>query len=266
MSCTIVTAYYEIKSKFDIDTYMIWGKRFLSLSSPIVLFTEEHLVDNIKKMRGDKPIHIVTIPFKDLDTWKLYKDNWMKNHEIDPEKHYHSPQLYAIWAQKAFFVEKAIEMDAFKTEYFFWCDFGAFREDKSEKVMNLFPLTNYFIGDKLLLQSIRKSESSDRIVQPDGIIGEPLHMKCRIVGGLWGGSKKACLQWRIKYQEMLEKYFKAGRFAGKDQTVMLSTYYENHYIAIVVNSTRCDSYDDWFFLQHLLSDDASFQIDDSYNF
>jgi hypothetical protein len=138
-------------------------------------------------------------------------------------------------------------MDRFKTEYFFWCDFGAFREDKRDKVMNFFPLTKYFIGDKLLLQSIRKSESSDRIVQLDGIIDKPLHLGCRLVGGLWGGSKKACLQWRIKYQEMLEKYFKAGRFAGKDQTVMLSTYYENQGIAVVVKSTRCDPDQDWFF-------------------
>ena len=46
MKCTLVTAYYSIKSKFNHERYLNWGKQLLSLSSPIILFTEESLEMN----------------------------------------------------------------------------------------------------------------------------------------------------------------------------------------------------------------------------
>ena len=51
MACTVVSAFYPIKSKFTEDKYLEWGKTFLKLKSPIVLFTEEHLVEKLKELR-----------------------------------------------------------------------------------------------------------------------------------------------------------------------------------------------------------------------
>lgn len=102
MACTIVTAYYEIKSKFNRVQYMSWAATFLLLESPIVLFAEEYMVPIITQLRQNRPIHIITMPFEELDTWKLYKDKWIEHYDMDPEKNLHSPELYAVWAQKHF--------------------------------------------------------------------------------------------------------------------------------------------------------------------
>ena len=63
--CTLVTAFYPIRSKFPSDTYMIWAKTFLSLDAPIVLFTTPELEDTFRKMREGRPIVIITSPFED---------------------------------------------------------------------------------------------------------------------------------------------------------------------------------------------------------
>jgi hypothetical protein len=235
---------------------MDWGATFLKLKAPIVLFTEESMVDEILKLRENRPIQIITIPFTELDTWKLYKDKWVQNHQIDPENRYHTPELYAIWAQKPFFVEKAIEINPFKTDYFFWMDFGAMRDPNiDQRVLNNFPHTDYFMNDKILLQSMGNLKESDKKRGKDGICGEKISNRwneLRLVGGLWGGSAKACLRWKQEYQTMLEKYFEKNRFAGKDQIVMLSTYLENPKLAIIVEPTL-QGIDQWFFLQYLLA-------------
>jgi len=268
MSCTVVTAFYPIKSKFPTETYLNWGKTFLSLDSPIVLFTESSLIHLFKSLRGDKPIYIFALPFIELDTWKLYQDKWIAHHTKDPEKNIHTPELYAIWAQKAFFVERAVQVNPFKTDYFFWCDFGAFRDPNINKnILESFPTTKYLSKTKILLQAVEDLKDSDRIMRKDNICGEVISQnwnEVRLVGGLWGGGIDACLKWKNAYQQMLEKYFKADRFAGKDQVVMLSVYLENPDLANIVNCTK-NGLNVWFFLQNLLSsEDVDYQLNKSY--
>jgi hypothetical protein len=257
MACTLVSAFYPIKSKFNKNRYMEWGKMFMQLECPIIFFTESELIPELQAMRGDKPIRFIIKPFNKLNTWLMYKNNWIENHKIDPENNYHTPELYSIWAEKVFFVEEAIVRNDFKTQFFFWCDFGAFRNPNIERIIiDTFPSTMYFSNDKLILQSISDLKYSDRIIKTDGIYGELISHtwnETRLVGGLWGGSATACLNWKNAYHTMLDKYFRVGRFAGKDQMIMLSTYLDNPKLATVVKSTKTDI-DEWFFLEYLLSD------------
>lgn len=252
--CSIVSAFYPIKSKFNKNKYMEWGKTFMKLEAPIIFFTEESLVKELTVLREHRPIQFIKIPFEELDTWK-YKDHWIENYTRDPER-YHSPELYAIWAQKAFFVERAITRNDFHTSYFFWCDFGAFRDPTVDRIiLNTFPSTRYF-KDTLLLQSMGDLKESDI----KGISCNDI----RLVGGLWGGSISACLQWKKEYQTMLELFFKDGIFAGKDQTVMLATYLKNRNLATIVKCTK-PTIDNWFFLEYLLSDlDEEYRINTTY--
>ena len=63
---------------------------------------------------------------------------------------------------------------------------------------------------------------------------------------------------------MLEKYFQAGRFAGKDQMVMLSTYLNDSSLAYVVQPTL-DGIDKWFFFEYLLSSlSVSYSLNPTY--
>jgi len=256
MSCTIVTAFYPIRSKFPKDTYLHWCRTTLQLESPIVLFTEESLVQTLMDLRGKRPIHIIAAPFESLDIWIHYQDNWKQQHTMDPEAHIHTPELYTVWAQKPLFVEKAIECNPFHTDYFFWCDIGAFRDPTiSSAILQSFPTTTHLPTDRIILQAMGDLKESDKYRRSDGIHGECITSKwneVRLVGGLWGGHKIGCLKWIKAYQIMLEKYFQAGRFAGKDQQVILSTYLDNPSLAFVVQPT-ISGIDQWFFFQYLLS-------------
>jgi hypothetical protein len=257
MSCTLVTAYYPIPSKFSKERYMNWASTFLRIKSPIVLFTDKSMENMFRQMRGNLPIHIIILPFNQLETWQRYQSKWKEQHQMDPEKGHHTPELYTIWAEKPFFVEKAIHANPFHTDFFFWCDIGAFRDPHvSQTILNSFPTTWYLDSERILFQSVGDVTPNDWIQRADGIRGEVISHtwnEIRLVGGLWGGGKKACLRWKNAYQRMLEAYFRVGRFAGKDQQVMLSAYLAEPTLAIVVRCTK-PYIDEWFFLEHLLSD------------
>lgn len=269
MSCTVVTALYPIRSKFSKDQYLEWASTFMRLEAPIVLFTEESLVHEFEIRRGDRPIHMITMPFEELDMWKKYEEKWREHHRMDPERDRHTPELYAIWAQKALFVEKAIQENPFGSSHFFWCDVGAFRNPYIDvRVLQSFPQIHYFQGDNILFQSIENIKEDEKLKKEDGIYGPMITNEwneCRLVGGLWGGTIQACIRWKQQYQTILERYFERGRFAGKDQVVMLSTYLEYPESAIIVQPTRFDI-DIWFFLEYLLSDtDTRFEQNRTYD-
>ena len=48
-------------------------------------------------------------------------------HEMDPEKQIHSPELYAIWNAKSWMLLKTAEANVFKSKHFFWADIGAWQ-------------------------------------------------------------------------------------------------------------------------------------------
>jgi hypothetical protein len=267
---TIVTAFYPIKSKFPPQQYMEWAQRFLQLAAPIVLFTEPELVDTFKAMRleNKQSLHIVATPFHELDMWVQYKDEWRKQHALDHEAAYHTPELYAIWAQKPAFVAEAIRQNPFQTEYFYWCDIGAFRDPNiAPEILETFPTPSILrmisANSAILLNSVAPLEPLEKLRQPDGIMGDFRRVN-RIVGGLWGGTATACMRWYSAYETQLIRYFQAGRFAGKDQSVMLSAYLENTQLAVVARPTT-KAGDHWFFQHYLLTDNAPFEQDRSYS-
>ena len=278
MSCTLVTAFYPIRSKFPAQQYLDWARNFLSLESSIVLFTEEHLVATFQALRpSNLPFHIITLPFSDLETWSSdYPEQWRKQHILNPEGHIQgrsnghvaqqSPELYALWAHKPAFVERAIHINPFHTDYFFWCDIGAFREPVPELIRQRFPETKWLSPHRILLQAISPIPLDEKGRQVDGIRGPAITSEwneIRLVGGLWGGGKKACLSWKQAYHQMLQRYLSSGRYTGNDQMVMLSTVLETPSLAIVVKPTRQDV-NVWFFLEYLLSSLADFKADLSY--
>ena len=276
MSCTLVTAFYPIRSKFLPQQYVEWGRNFLSLHSPIVLFTEESLVESFHSMRlSQLPLHIVALPFDQLEMWSgTLPEQWRHQHTLNPEGHIighqgqqQTPELYAIWSQKPYFVEKAIHLNPFQTEHFFWCDFGAFREPIPEAIQQKFPEIKWFPPQRLLVQAMTSIPPNEKERDQDGICGPHLNHSwnhVRLIGGLWGGDKQACLAWKEAYHRMLHLYFEKGRYAGNDQIVMLSTILENPSLVTAVNPTRWDI-NQWFFLQYLLSSLAEFKEDTTYS-
>lgn len=252
MDCTLVTAFYPIKSKFPSNQYLKWATQFMQLKSPIVLFTPIELTPIFQSMRPHGlPMQIYNIPFTDLHMWKTYADQWRLHHTMDHENNIYTPELYAIWAQKAVFIDDAIKANPFKTDYFFWCDIGAFRDEHINPIICAsFPTIHNLPKDKIAICSVMQLDGNDNTII-DEIHGNFQHTN-RIVGGLWGGGITGCLKWRQAFEECLCLYFEKGRFAGKDQSVMLSTYLANPTLANVYKPPN-NYNDDWFYFQRLHS-------------
>lgn len=244
---------------------MGWAARFMRMHAPIVLYVPPHLVQTFKALRGDHgPLTVIPTEFEDTPAWTLYASQWRHHHSKDREAAYHTPELYAVWANKAFFVADTIQRNPYNTSHFYWCDVGAFRSTDPHPN---FPLTSRFLElpeDRLLMNSVQPLATQDIQRYPDGIVGNFEHVD-RVVGGLWGGSKTACLRFAAAYEAQLLRYFNTNRFAGKDQSVFLSAILEDPTLAYILDPSKQPTWDRWFFQQPLLANpDVPLHLDPSY--
>jgi hypothetical protein len=124
----IVSAYYDIPNKRNKDFYFSNLRLFFNLlnnDKKIVFFTDE-LNYNLLKSYENENIKFIIKPFEELRVFKKFPENfWIKQIEKDVEK-YHTWQLSALWANKKYFVEEAIELYNLY-EWFIWVDCGCIR-------------------------------------------------------------------------------------------------------------------------------------------
>lgn len=260
-ACTIVTAYYKIPSKCSSEIYMKWISNLLQFKHPIVFFTSEDLVPSFRALRGDLPITFIVAPFDNIYMWETYKKEWIQQQTSDPEP-YHSPELYAVWANKAVWLEDAAIKNPYRTENFMWVDAGGFRIDEDQHLyIEHFPKLRRFSKRKMLFSLVYKFKESD-YKRENSIIGNFTKVegdfRDRIVGGFFGGGLEACRVWRKAYESMLLRYFVKGYFAGKDQPIMASTLLDDPSLGDILEPTIPDTqYGDikhWLFLPRFLSD------------
>lgn len=256
MVCSLVTCFYHIKSKFSLDTYILWIKHLFYLKVNIILFTDEECLNIFQTLNKRCNIYYILKPFNELTTWKLYSQNWINIYNDDIFKCKHSPELYSIWAEKTFFVKQAIELNPFNTEYFFWCDIGSFRSQEYMKQFKKFISIKHFPKKSLLFSCVNELSNDKKEqfkIKDTNINVIDQNITC-LVGGLWGGLSEYCLKFNELYHSMLKKYFDYRLFAGNDQYVMMSTILENPNIATVIKPKETFNLDKWFFLHYVLSD------------
>jgi len=237
--CTIVTCYFQIKSKQPVESYMLWMQYMLEKQCPMVIFCDKESYPIIKAQR---PHHtkIIVMTMTEFHSYR-YIDAYRANYELDHER-YHSPELYMIWAEKVHFVKRAIEMNPFQSDRFLWVDIGCFREPSDlqwpkrripEKVLTL--LVTPFTEEEL--QCTKETLPSFLTTN-------------RIGATIFGGGKEALLRYHDLYYEMVEYFIQTGRFIGKDQSILNSVYLLNPTLFELVEKGPCK--DPWFYLQDYL--------------
>src|SRR3989338_7400124 len=128
MSVTVVSAYYQIPSKFQPEIYMNWIHNFIQIPCDLVFFSEGQNLEKIKSMTTRKNVIFIDLKFTDTYFQKAkYRIIWKKHKKMDHES-YHTPELYSIWHEKTKFVLRAIKLNPFKSDKFLWVDAGCFRE------------------------------------------------------------------------------------------------------------------------------------------
>lgn len=249
---TVVSAYYDMKSKYDPTRYRGWMRLFLSIPFHLVFFTDADLVPFIEECRKglEDRTRIIVVPREEWKANTFPPGFWEKQHAIDVEKNIHSPELYKIWYEKKEFVKRAIDLNAFGHSTYVWADAALIRNPEIyELVKDNFPVTERIPTDRMLLFNwwpyVR---ADDNFVEfPGGIRIKGPYAKPRIMGNLLAGSIDAWKRWDSLYDNCMQRFIAAQLFVGKDQNIMGVVAIETKE-AVSLLDLRKISPEPWFYL------------------
>jgi hypothetical protein len=274
---TVVTAYYRLpKSKHSYEKYREWITNFLrNVKGPIHMFTSATESEWIREVRAGSGLENFTLeilPFSEVPfQTPEWMDYWLETMETQDEfKHLHSPEQFAIWNSKTWFVMRAIRANAFKTDKFVWCDTGCWRDGWIAGACgSSWPVADKIPEGRMLFLDIRDISWQRESIRA-GKLWQQINTRnakefC-IGGTIFAGSKSAWNAWNNCYYDTLAKYKENGWFAGDDQSVMMSTDLRIHEnVPVHILAPQTDNYfyghgDRWFALQILLSDHVNAKL------
>ena len=254
---TVVSAYYEMASKYPPQQYRQWIRNFLeNCGCYLVFFCEEDLVPFITECRKEytDKTDIIVLPREEWIANKEFDQRFWKDQLLnDPEANIHSTDLYKVWFEKKEFVRRAVVKNPFKHTDFVWCDAGFCRSEGLKDLIKDFPNANRIPTDKILFNNIgqfTERDSAEKVI--NGVSIKEVSGKMRIDGSCIAASNSMWQLYSKLYDGVMEKFFKARLFLGKDQDVMATLVLENPDLVSLVEPKQFLP-DQWFYLQLLLA-------------
>jgi len=271
MNITFATCWYNMKSKFDINTYKRWMSNFLNNVNNfnLVIFTNKEsfsLIDDVVD-KNNKNIKIIVKEYEEFETWKQ-RENWIKNHKNNNTLNENSRwnidwKLNMLWSEKINFVKYVKDNKIFETEWYGWCDIGYFRggnnlsaqeiknwpnknkinELNKGKIYYGLPgsrtdLNNYV---KMLLDKNEKGFAKRLI--PEGQVS--------IAGGFFISHKEKIDWWSKIFYNRLYEYFNNNVLVKDDQYVIIDCIANNLKEFNIIEEKDL-SKDRWFVFQSYL--------------
>lgn len=248
---TVVSAYYQLRTKkWTNNQYKVWIEQFLSLPTFLIFFTSKELEPWILKCREkyNSKTFIIVLPEEEwTSTTKFPTGFWESQHEIDPEKNLHSPELYKVWYEKKEFVKRAIKLNPWNHNDFVWTDAGICREPQLIPFLQDFPVADRIPIDRILMNNTspftRRDESS------------LIRGKERIGAGIFAASVPVWNWFIQEYDIVLEKYIQQNIFCGKEQDIVSSLVLLNK-DKVSLLDVKPITINKWFYLFHYLGANA----------
>jgi predicted nucleic acid-binding Zn ribbon protein len=129
---SVISHYFELKkSKHSHNDYLVWLRNFfLSVTCPLIIFTDSQssLKDLIALRKPPTTLYITDSIWTIMKENELIrKRNYTYNYQniqqsIDREKHYHNPNLYALWNLKSFISDKVAQENPYGSSTFIYSD------------------------------------------------------------------------------------------------------------------------------------------------
>ena len=267
---TVISVFFQLnKSKHSNDKYKNWTRDFfLSVSSPLVIFTDKSSIKNLLELRNKLQLRTRIYIMNNiwqvmLENEQMRKRNYTQNYlfkqqSLDREKNFHNPNLYAIWNLKSFIADKIATDNFYKSSTFIYSDSGAWRygiiEDWPDQNV-VMKLTN-ILSDKILLGQLRheKKAFKRKSKYPDLDL---------IEGGFFMGSQKALRHFNEEFWRIHDDRFDKGLFVGKDQVLMnIYAYNMSNSVKLDIWRRNCFSnLNKWFFYQNFLASNKYYPCD-----
>ena len=263
---TIVTAWYMVKNKFNINIYNTWIDNFLSNANcNIVIFTNKdskYIIEHYLTIKTN--IKVIVKELDEFYTFK-YKDEWIsnQNRNDNPLKNQVSWELNMIWNEKINFVKEASILNIFNTDYFAWCDIGYFRcrpnIDISIDLIKKWP--NYkkissLDNTKIYYNMIRnpKQRMRTNILRKNskGLPMKPIpHNQISFGGGFFLLHKNLINSWYDLFYSKLQLYFDNNYLVKDDQIILVDCIISNYDKFCIVQQKQ-NNIDKWFSFQTFL--------------
>lgn len=241
---TVVTAYYDIPSKFDNSTYVRWITLLLrTLNCNVVFFVENEAAVTQFQPLCSWPSR-VRFRIVKKDDWVMLKRKnisfWDDQLRLDSSEVglHKSFMLGALWAEKIHFVRRAIEENPFQSDKFIWCDAGIMRTQEDANRGFLFGCNETVISDSKfhILEVGPDSGGNGKWWIPSG-------KQIRFGGGIFGAHQRVWMSVIPLYERILDDMANDGVSVYKDQNVWANVV--RHHPDLFSITT---SYANWFFL------------------
>jgi hypothetical protein len=251
---TVVTAYYEMKSKYSSAKYREWVARFLAtLTCPIVFFTDTATLPFLDACpRVSSSVEFVVLPradWKANDPAHFPAGFWEGQWAMDPEQGIHSAELYKVWYEKKEFVLRAIARNPFGSTKFVWTDAGIMRSPALAALLaTRYPVAARIPSDRMMLLNVgpfTRSDDVERVV--NGVTMKGGIDKMRIGGGVLAATATVWQRWSELYDDAVGRYRQARLFIGKDQTMFATLVLERKEFHSLLDLKKIAP-EPWFYL------------------
>lgn len=228
---TVVTAYYDIPSKFSNDTYFRWIQLFLRTANCNVVFFVENEATIAQFQPWCSWPSRVQFRVVKKDDWKMLQRQkisfWDEQLRMDAREVglHKSFMLGAVWAEKMYFVKRAIDENPFGSEKFIWCDAGIMRTDEDANRGFLFGCNEQVISDTKM--HILEVGACNPVPEKDIWWWPKIPSEVRFGGGILGAHASVWSEIIPKYENILDQLTKAGICVFKDQIVWANLVLHN---------------------------------------
>jgi len=235
---TLVSAYFNVKSKYSKTEYLNWINNFLQINHSMIFFIDntyyEEIISKRPKEYQKKTIWVKT-NITDFYSYKKFFKEFNQTHELDVEKKIYSVPIYLVWAEKINFLKIATVKNFFNSKCFYWVDAGCFRDNsKIKKYINDWPSSEKCFEDgRILLNEIIKhtKEVKDGLKEFNVELHNNFQRFHNVDPSIFGGKKKYIFKFAELYYNTIKLFVKHGIFIGKERN--LFTYISYFYTDVV---------------------------------
>ena len=223
---TLVSAYFNVKSKFSKEEYLNCIENFLQINHSLIFFIDnlnyQEIISKRPKEYKNKTIWVKT-NIKDFYSYKHFYKDFNQTYEMDVEKKMYSVPVYLVWAEKINFLKIVTSKNYFKSKCFYWVDAGCFKDkSKIKKYINDWPSSEkcYEDGRIILNEIISHSQSvKDDLKKFNIEVHNNFQRFYNVDTSIFGGQKTYIFKFANLYYKTLNLYIQHGIFIGKERNL-----------------------------------------------